>query len=228
MLGTSILLLFFIILSGVTNSTPLNKTYFLSADTSGITDARDYSQWTYFYICGSDNKDCGGAKAAIPFGWAWGAHADKVPDGLGGDYGSGTTSKQQFYLWRFGWVFILITLFFEVLAFFSGFLACFGRLGAAISFIVTGAALLCHTVASSLTTATFVIARDKFHDDNRSADVGKYAFGFLWGSFAALLIAVGLFGAGMRGDKGPSRGGLFRRNKSTRSYEGRRVKDDYS
>lgn len=228
LMAASILLLFFIILSGVSNSTPLDKTYFLRADTKGITGAKDISQWTYFYICGDDNTDCGKARAAPPFGSAWDSQASDVPAGLGGSYGDGTTSKNMFYLWRFGWVFIIIALFFEVLAFFSGFLACCGRLGAAISFFVTSIALLCHAVASSLMTATFVMAQKKFKDDGRNASLGKYGFGFMWGSFAALLIAVGLFGAGMRGDKSPSRGGFFGRRKSTRSYEGRRVKEEYS
>lgn len=229
MLATSILFLFFIILSGVTDSTPLNKTYFLRAHTEGITGALPYSQWTYFYICGDNNQDCTSAKAAMPFGWAWDTGARNVPPGLGGSYGSGTTSYKFFYMWRFGWVFILITLFFEVLAFFSGFLACCGRLGAAISFIITGVALFFHCIASSLFTATFVEARDSFHSAGRAADLGAYGFGWIWGSFTACLLATVLFALGMRGDgSGGTGGGMFRRKQSTRSYEGRRVKDDYS
>ncbi|GAB0136094.1 hypothetical protein EsDP_00004411 [Epichloe bromicola] len=232
MLATSILFLFFIILSGVSDSTPLNKTYFLRANTEGISGAKAWSQWTYFYVCGDDNLDCTSAKAAMPFGWAWDTGAQNVPDGLGGGYGSGTTSFKFFYMWRFSWVFIIISLFFEVLAFFSGFLACCGRLGAAISFFVAGLALVCHSVATSLFTATFVMARDRFRDAGREATLGRYGFGWIWGSYAALLIATVLFALGIRGDKsqanGGSGGGMFRRKRSTRSYDGRRVKDDYS
>ncbi|KHO00186.1 cortical patch protein [Metarhizium album ARSEF 1941] len=231
MLATSILFLFFIILSGVTDSTPLNKTYFLRANTEGITGALPNSQWTYFYICGDGNRDCTGAKAAMPFGWAWDANARNVPDELGGSYGSGTTSFHYFYMWRFGWVFILIALFFEVLAFFSGFLACCGRLGAAVAFIVTGAALVFHAIGASLFTATFVGARNAFNSAGRSAHLGSYGFGWVWGSFAAAFIALVLFALGIRGDRsaaGGAGGGMFRRNRSTRSYEGRRVKDEYS
>lgn len=231
LLATSILFLFFIILPGVSDSTPLNKTYFLSANTQGISGAREWSQWTYFYICGNDNLDCSSARAAPPFGFAWDSNALNVPDGLGGGYGGGTTSSKFFYMWRFSWVFIMITLFFEVLAFFSGFLACCGRLGAAISFFVAAIALVCHAVATSLFTATFVMARDRFRDAGRDASLGKYGFGWIWGSFTALLIATVLFALGIRGDKSPASGGgggMFRRSRSTRSYEGRRVKDDYS
>ncbi|KAG6039351.1 hypothetical protein E4U41_002852 [Claviceps citrina] len=230
MLATSMLFLFFIILSGVDESTPLNKTYFLRANTAGITGAREWSQWTYFYICGDNNLECTNAKAGMPFGWAWASGAQNVPDGLGGSHGDGTTSSKFFYMWRFGWVFILITVFFETLAFFSGFLACCGRLGAAISFFIASFALVCHAVASSLFTATFVMARNRFQSAGRDASLGRYGFGWIWGSYAALLIATVLFALGIRGDKSRAGGGggMFRRRQSTRSYEGRRVKDDYS
>lgn len=83
-LAGSIVLLFFVILSGVKSTTPLNKTYFLQADTSGITGARDLSQWTYFHICGSGNTNCSKASPAMPFGHAWANNADNIPSGLGG------------------------------------------------------------------------------------------------------------------------------------------------
>jgi hypothetical protein len=151
-LAASIVLLFFTILPGVSNTSPLRQTYFLRADTSGITGARDVTQWTYFYFCGENNADCGKARPAPAFGKAWAADADNVPEGLGGNDGDHTTSKHFFLLWRFGWVFFIITLFFQVLAFFSGVLACCGRLGAAISSSLALFALIMHSVAASLMT----------------------------------------------------------------------------
>ncbi|OAA55664.1 Actin cortical patch SUR7/pH-response regulator PalI [Cordyceps fumosorosea ARSEF 2679] len=230
LMGTSLLFLFFIILAGVSTSTPFNKTYFLRADTSGIDGAHDVSQWTYFYVCGEGNTDCGKATAALPFGHAWNSNANNVPAGIAGSH-SGTNNK--FYLLsRFGWVFLLLALFFGTLTFFSSFLACCGRLGSAIATFVSFFALLCHAVASSLLTATYALAQKKFKADNRSAKLGTYGLGFLWGSFAALLISVVVFSAGIRKDRSnPSAGGgrgRFWRRKSTRSYEGRRVKDEYS
>ncbi|KAJ2967457.1 hypothetical protein NQ176_g9651 [Zarea fungicola] len=150
LMAASLLLLFFIILAGVTDSSPLNKTYFLQADTSGIDGAHDISQWTYFYVCGPGNKDCGKAKAALPFGYAWNSDASHVPAGIAGSH-SGTSSK--FYLLsRFGWVFLLLALFFGILTFFSSFIACCGRLGSFIATFVSFFALLCHAAASSLLT----------------------------------------------------------------------------
>lgn len=230
-LAASIVLLFFTILPGVSNTSPLRQTYFLRADTSGITGARDVTQWTYFYFCGENNADCGKARPAPAFGKAWAADADNVPEGLGGNDGDHTTSKHFFLLWRFGWVFFIITLFFQVLAFFSGVLACCGRLGAAISSSLALFALVMHSVAASLMTVTFVQARDAFLRDDRSARLGRYAFGFVWGAWAAIFIANVLFCIGTRGDKVSSGGGSrWRRTRSVRSstYDGRRVKDDYS
>ncbi|KJZ74828.1 hypothetical protein HIM_05737 [Hirsutella minnesotensis 3608] len=231
LLAGSLVMLFFVILSGVTGTTPLDKTYFLRADTRGISGARDTTQWTYFYMCGLDNEDCGPAHAAPPFGYAWDANASNAPDALIGSHGGETTSFKFFYMWRFGWVFLIITLFFEIMAFFSGFLACCGRLGAAISFLVSGLALVCYSVGVSLMTVTFVEARNSFLADGRDATLGRYAFGFLWGSYAALLIGTVLFALGMRGDKGNTSSTKMWRKKSTRSarsYDGRRVKEDYS
>lgn len=132
----------------------------------------------------------------------------------------------------------LMSLFFEVMAFFAGFLACCGRLGAAISGLVAFTALFFYSVAVSLMTATFVKARNAFHADGRSASLGKYAFGFSWGAWAALLIATVLFFLGTRRTDSVARNSgrrWGRRRQSTarssNSYDvgsSRRVKDDYS
>lgn len=52
-------------------------------------------------------------------------------------------------------------------------------------------------------SATFVRARNVFHNVGRDAHLGKYGFGFSWGAFAALLIALILLcaGASRKGSK---------------------------
>jgi len=237
-LAGSLAMIFLVVLAGVTATPPLNNTYFLQADTAGITGARGISQWTYFYVCGDGNTDCGGAVPAPPFGYAWSGNAANVPDDLMGPHGGNTTSSYYFYMWRFGWVFYLVSLFFDTFAFFTSFLACCGRLGSAVSGFVTLLTLFFYTIAVSLMTATFVRARDVFQANNRSAQIGTYAFGFSWGAWTALLISLILFtmGTGFRkGDGVSSRHGWRRgwRRRSTRSRRsreagGRRVKDDYS
>lgn len=71
LIAAATMFMLFVVLSGVSNHTPLNKTYFLQADTSSITGARPVSQWTYFYVCGSGNTDCGKPVPDLPFGYAW-------------------------------------------------------------------------------------------------------------------------------------------------------------
>ncbi|KAH8908068.1 hypothetical protein BR93DRAFT_592710 [Coniochaeta sp. PMI_546] len=236
LLAGSLVLLWFVILSGVVHTTPLDKTYFLRADTSGITGARPISQWTYFYVCGDDNLDCGGASPDPPFGKAWGSNPSNAPDELVGSHGGDTTSSKFFFMWRFGWVFYLLALFFSTITFFAGFLACFGRLGAAISGLMSIISLVFFTVGVSLMTATFVMARDAFNQAGRDASIGRWAFGFSWGSWFALLLASILFCMAMgRKDNhtGVATGSRWGRRRSTRSrmsYDvgGRRVKDEYS
>src|ERR1700709_1445844 len=72
LIAGSIVLLFFVVLSVVKNSTPLNKTLVLRADTSTIAGSgRAVSQWTYFYVCGDGDRDCGSPVPALPIGYAW-------------------------------------------------------------------------------------------------------------------------------------------------------------
>ncbi|KAK5633992.1 hypothetical protein RRF57_009706 [Xylaria bambusicola] len=236
-LGGATVLLFFVVLSGITRTSPLRQTYFLSADTSGISGARDVSQWTYFRICGAGNVDCSHTWPDPPVGYAWDGNPTgaNLPERLIGSYGGNTTSQTYYYLWRFGWVFYLLSLFFTVVAFFSGFVACCGRLGSAIAGFMSLVALFVHTVAAALMTATFVRMRDQFNSVGRDARIGTYAFGFTWGAWAALFIATVLFCIGVRGKKdnyssGGSRWGRKRSVRSRRSYDigSHRVKEDYA
>jgi hypothetical protein len=80
----SILLIFFVVLSGVKDVTPLNKTWFLQADTSTVAAARAESQWNYFYVCGAGNADCGKPVPALPFGYAWVGNPTDAPAALVG------------------------------------------------------------------------------------------------------------------------------------------------
>lgn len=146
-------MLFFVVLSGVTPSPPLDKTYFLRADTSRILGAHHpVTQWTFFHTCGLHNTDCGPARPALPFGDAWDPYPRFAPPELTGPFGNNTTSHYYWYMWRFGWVFFMMTLFFEVFAFLIGFFACGGRLGSAIAGLVSAVALCFFTIAVSLMT----------------------------------------------------------------------------
>ncbi|KAK4156750.1 SUR7/PalI family-domain-containing protein [Chaetomidium leptoderma] len=241
LLAASLVLLWFVILSGLTTTSPLRQTYFLRADTSNIEGARPISQWTYFRVCGDANTDCGSSRPALPLGDAWASKARGAPSDLIGGYGNETTSFSYWYMWRFGWVFFLIALLFEVLAFGAGFLALCSRLGSAFAGLIAIVGLLFLTVGVSLMTATFVKMRNVFVSAGREASLGRYAFGFSWGAWALLLISTILFclARHKRRDAAAAApaAGRTRRNwqpwkrgttASPRPYDGRRVKDEYA
>lgn len=125
LLGAGLLFQFFVILSGVSNTTPLNKTYFLQVDTAGTSAPRNPSRWTFFYVCGEQNglnANCGSPVPALPF---------DPPRNFGSDQGvpqSFIGTHHYYYLSRFMFAFYLIALFFAALAFFTGILALCTRL----------------------------------------------------------------------------------------------------
>lgn len=236
LLAGAVVMTLFVFLAGVTNTTPFNNTYFLQSNTQGIQGARDFTQWAYFYICAPGNLECSGAWPAPSVGWAWASGALNVPPELIGDFGNGTTSMYYYYMWRFGWVTYLIAFAFAVFALLTGFLACLGRLGAALSSLLAAVSLFFYTVAAALMTVTFVKMRDALNANGYPSSIGQYAFGFTWGSFAAVFLATIIFCLGVRSDKTAGAAGsssrFGRRRKSVRSSRSsigsRRVKEDYA
>ncbi|KAI6367413.1 hypothetical protein MCOR25_004950 [Pyricularia grisea] len=236
----SLVMLFLTILPGVSWVPPLRDTYFLRAETMGIRGARPITQWTFFYVCGLENLNCGFPQAAMGIGSdAWAPGGLGAPRELVGEYAGGTTSHYYWYMWRFGWVFFIIGLFFEVIAFFVGFLACLGRLGAAMAGLVAGTALFFNTLAVCLMTATFVKMRNAFLANRMPAQIGAHGYGLAWGAWFALLIAVGLFFAGVAAGGGrkksdhvhsTSRGSRRNRSRGSNLEIGsrRRVKEEYN
>ena len=85
LIGGALVLMFFVVLSGVKDTTPLNKSWFLRADTSSFPGSgREVSYWTYWKICSSGGGQCGSTIPALPFGAAWVGGTEGVPAGLTG------------------------------------------------------------------------------------------------------------------------------------------------
>lgn len=203
-------MMWFVILSGVREHTPLNRVWFLRADTSGIAGSKHpVSQWTFFKICGEFNRNCDKSKAALPLGYAWYDDSTGAPKGLTGNHGHDTTSRYYFYMWRFGWVFYFIAFILANFAVLFGLLACLKIVTVATG-LITLASLFFLTLAACLMTfvfhpsytqialltqhsAVFTKARDKFKDEGRAAKVGPYAFGFTWASVVLLFLCSLLY-----------------------------------
>ncbi|ATZ50973.1 hypothetical protein BCIN_06g04320 [Botrytis cinerea B05.10] len=190
LLGASIMFMFFVILGGITGTSPLDKTQFLSADTSSIAGARPVSQWNFFRVCGAGNTDCGSSVPALPLGYAWVGGGSGAPSSIRGSYGKSTTSFTYFYMWRFGWVFYLMGLFFTVFAFFASLFAMTSRVGSFSGSVLSMIALFWFSLGASLMTAEFVKTRNQFRRSNMSASLGRYAFGFTWAAWACLAISA--------------------------------------
>ncbi|KAH0274784.1 SUR7-domain-containing protein, partial [Aureobasidium melanogenum] len=235
LVAAGLLFQFFVILSGVSNTTPLNRTYFIQVDTAGTAAPRNPSRWTFFYICGVQNglnANCGAPVPALPF---------NPPENFGstqGVPGAFIGTHHYYYLSRFMFAFYLIALFFAALALFTGLLALCTRLGSYLSGLTVAIAVFFQALAASLMTACFVQGRNAFRRNGQSAHLGAYAFGWTWAAFAAYFLAMVLFCVGGAVSKSsttaPRKGGMFGRKASTRSRGSfidsesqRRVKEEY-
>ena len=143
-------MMFFIILWGTSNHSPLNTFYFLQVDTTGIPGFTGNHRWTFWNLCPVVNgkNNCGAVHPAFPFDPAshrnFGTTKD-VPKAFIG------TSK-YFYLTRFMFAFELIALFFGVCALFTGMLALCTRLGSYLSGLLASIALFFQTLTAALMT----------------------------------------------------------------------------
>lgn len=148
-LAAGILFTFFVILSGVVDVTPFNKTYFLQADTSGTGATRNPSRWTFFEICGEANglnANCGKAVPALPFDPRRNfGSTEGLPTAF-------THGHKFYYLSRFMFAFYLIALFFATIALFTGLLAMCSRLGSYLSGATTAVALFFQALTAALMT----------------------------------------------------------------------------
>jgi len=185
-------LLFFVILAGVTDTKPLNQTFFISADVSKIPGSTldspsGYGQWTLWGVCGATtdgyNVNCGTHHPAYPF---------SPSDNFGGSVPQYFIDNEHFYWYtsRFMFAFFLIALAFAVFSVFTGLLALCSRLGSAVSSIFASAACVIDIVAAALMTAVFVQGRNHLNDAGITASLGVKAFGFAWGSVGCLLFAT--------------------------------------
>jgi hypothetical protein len=192
-LSAAFLFMFFLVLSGaIKHTTPFDKTYFLEARTQGIEGAREVSRWTFWGVC--DNQhNCQGAHTLPSIGDAWPSNPQGAPSELVGSHDGNTTSYKYWIMWRFGWVFYLISMFFMLVSLAIGLLAMCTRIGgilAALSLIV---ALVFQGIASSLMTATFVKARNAFNRSGYQAKLGRWGFAWSWTAWFCLLVSLIMF-----------------------------------
>lgn len=184
------LLLFFINLSGATNSGVLARFYWSEAETSNIQGAHfQKTRWTSYSSCeGSSgvNSDCTKHSPAYPY---------SPRDNFGSSSSLPTSFNKHrdtyFYLSRFAYAFFLIGLVFNVVALAPVFLTIFfsGLLTGLISTLAVGLSLLFTLGAACFITAAHVKGRNAFKDDGYNAHLGVKAFGITWAAVACLLLS---------------------------------------
>ncbi|KAK9455105.1 SUR7/PalI family-domain-containing protein [Dipodascopsis uninucleata] len=181
------LLLYLVMLAGTKDHNPLNRTFYLEADTSGISGAPSLTRWTLWNRCSVQNgisSDCTSNKAAYPF---------KPSQNFGTTSGVPSTlidhQNRYYYMTRFAYAFFLIAVIFSSLGFLTSFTALFSRLGSGCSSVLTFIALIFDFTAAAIANALFVKARNGFTGDGHSAHLGVKMFAFIWTSVFCLFFA---------------------------------------
>lgn len=138
------------ILSGVKETTPLNKVYFLQASPTGVSGAQDPARWTFFSLCGvvnGLNGNCRPVQAALPF---------DPPRNFGTEQGLPQRfvgTHYYYYISRFMFAFYLIALFFSAVAWVMAIVAlALNRIGSVLAGLMSLTAFAFQGLATSLMT----------------------------------------------------------------------------
>ncbi|ODV97185.1 hypothetical protein PACTADRAFT_48933 [Pachysolen tannophilus NRRL Y-2460] len=184
--GTTLLLLF-IVMSGSIDHAPIDKFYWIQADTSGISGAPSISKWTFWGICsyegGSTNGNCDNLGPAYAF-----SPVDNFNTTTNVPTSFVDNRDTYYYLTRFSWVFYLISLVFIGVSFicwwFSGFIA---SMKFTLTFF-TSLTLLLDTTATCCQTAAIVLGKNAFASSGLSSKLGPSMLGMAWASVACLIL----------------------------------------
>ncbi|RCK57845.1 Protein SUR7 [Candida viswanathii] len=180
----AILLLLFTVLAGSSKHFPLDRFYWVEADTTNIPNApANRSAWTFWGVCDKeDYSNCllGPAYPILPqdnFGTTV-----NVPENFLNN------ENTFFYLSRFAFAFCLIALAFVGLAFIIDILGfCFEIIDKVVIILIT-IALIFMAGFASMQTGVTVLAKNAFSNADRYAHVGAKSMGIMWAAFVCILI----------------------------------------
>lgn len=187
-LAGACLLLIFVVLSGSSRHFPLNKFYWVEADTSDIPNApADTSAWTFWGVCDKNDYSKCLTGPAYPISPEDNFDTTKnVPQ----DFLNNQST--YFYLSRFAFAFCLIALGFSGLSLIIGVMGlCFTIIDKVVMFLIS-VALFFMAAFASFQTAVTVLAKNAFSDEDRHSKVGAKSMGIMWAAFVCLVICWGL------------------------------------
>lgn len=165
---------------------PVDRFYWVQADTSGIPNAASITRWTFWGACSVTDgvTTCGGhLSPAAPI-----SPVDNFDTTV--NVPSKFISKRDtfYYLSRFSFCFFWIALAFVGIAFLLYILTFCSSFILKVVLILSIVGFIFNMVAVVLQTAVSVLARNAFHDAYRTANVSAPLLGIAWASLVVSFI----------------------------------------
>ena len=177
-LAGNTLLLILIIISGSTNSSPINEFFWVEGDTSGIANAGNVTRWTFWGACSAvdGNNVCGSdLSPAYPISPVDNFHTkENVPQKFISD------RDTFYYLTRFSFSFFWVALAFIGITFLLYIVSWWSLEFTKVVFCLLVFGMLFDVAAVCLQTAATVMAKNAFTDDDRHAKLGSKMLGMAW------------------------------------------------
>ncbi|SCU79715.1 LADA_0B02696g1_1 [Lachancea dasiensis] len=187
-LAGATLLLILILLSGAITEFPIDRFYWLEAETSDISGApTGLARWTFWGLCTKDssgNLQCPNLAPAYPI-----SPRDNFSSAPSSELPSDFVDSRAtyYYLTRFAFCFFWIALAFVGVALLLYALSWCSYAFTKVIFLLAIGGALFDAAAVSCQTAASVMARNAFRNDNRSANISATLFGIAWASVACTL-----------------------------------------
>ncbi|EDO18355.1 hypothetical protein Kpol_1013p26 [Vanderwaltozyma polyspora DSM 70294] len=177
-LAGNTLCLILIIISGSTNSFPIDKFYWVEGNTSGIPNAPDITRWTFWGVCSKidDRTYCQDyLSPASPISPVDNFHTrENVPERFI------SNRNAYYYLPRFAFCFFWVSLAFIGVAFILYIISWFSNEFTKVLFILMSFGFVFNMTAVVLETAVVVLAKNAFHSADREASLGAAMLGMGW------------------------------------------------
>ncbi|CAI6607940.1 ALI_HP2_G0039180.mRNA.1.CDS.1 [Saccharomyces cerevisiae] len=180
-LAGNTLLLILMIISGATDHYPVNRFYWVRGNTTGIPNAGDETRWTFWGACLQDKDGSDTCTSNL---------APAYPISPVDNFNTHINVPHQFiskrdafyYLTRFSFCFFWIALAFVGVSFILYVLTWCSKMLSEMVLILMSFGFVFNTAAVVLQTAASAMAKNAFHDDHRSAQLGASMMGMAWAS----------------------------------------------
>lgn len=180
-LAGNTLLLILMIISGATDHYPVNRFYWVQGNTTGIPNAGAETRWTFWGAClqDTDGTDtCTGNLApAYPI-----SPVDNFNTHVNVPHQFISKRDAFYYLTRFSFCFFWIALAFVGVSFILYILTWCSKMMSNMVVVLMSFGFVFNTAAVVLQTAASVMAKNAFHNGDRSAKLGASMMGMAWAS----------------------------------------------